>query len=185
MRCTRSPACFGMEDLSSGLGDRCRYAATSNNRYFRHGDVMPDGPQIQIRIATDGNPDILKEGIEKLLSNHNVECDLQTKYMVQKSIEPATGGIVIATLAFGAALLPFLTELLKFNIGSESKPESQINIENSNIQVNNYQINLDQKSIESIATDDKLNMPPELLETIIANLPSPKENEAEEPNPDS
>ena len=146
---------------------------------------MPDGPQIQIRIATDGDPDLLRKNIERLMANHNVECDLQTKHLVQKSIDPVTGGIVIATLTFGAALLPFLTELLKFNKDTDAEPEAKINIENSNIQVNNVTVNLDQKSIESIQPDDKLNLPPQLLETLIANAVATGDNDNEQPETNS
>ena len=140
---------------------------------------MPDSTEVVVQLATPDDPDILRKKVDELISTHNVVATVETQIVKQAAFEPTTGGIILTSLAFGAALLPFLTELLKLVNPDASKNERGIKILKSKITVNNITVNLDQKSIETILPDDKLKLPPELLKTLIASFETSRDIDQE------
>ena len=130
---------------------------------------MPDSTEVVVQLATPDDPDILRKKVDELISTHNVVATVETQLVKQAAFEPTTGGIILTSLAFGAALLPFLTELLKLVNPDASKNERGIKILKSKITINNITINLDKSSIESIQEDEQSQLPPELLKTITSS----------------
>lgn len=120
---------------------------------------------ISIRLITQGPPEDLHKSLLNLSDELKVDCDFVVKHAKQRSLEPLVGGAVILT--FGTAFLAFLTEVLKLINKEDTK--SDVNFNDSNVQINNITINLDAESIKSLQEDNMPELPPELLKTLIAN----------------